>query len=213
MNAGAARFVLVTGGTRRLGSAIAGRLRADGWRVITSSSRPGAGADIVADLSADGAADGLYKAAQALAGGRLGAIVNNAALFRAPAQALRNVNLRAPSELMQFAMEDGLRVVNILDTRVLNSGATALDAYGESKALLRDATMLFARKSTPSFRVNAVAPGPVLAPEGVHEKAGRLLAARPTPEDVAAAVAFLLDTPSVTGVILPVDAGQHLLKG
>ena len=45
------RTALVTGGTRRLGRAIADRLRADGWRVLTSSHRADAGADFVADLA------------------------------------------------------------------------------------------------------------------------------------------------------------------
>jgi NAD(P)-dependent dehydrogenase (short-subunit alcohol dehydrogenase family) len=48
----------------------------------------------------------------------------------------------------------------------------------------------------------------------VHEKAGEtLLERRPSPEDVAAAVAFLLETDSVTGAVVPVDSGQHLLAG
>ena len=64
-----------------------------------------------------------------------------------------------------------------------------------------------------TLRVNGVAPGPVLAPTEVHEKAGEtLLDRRPTPEDVAAAVAYLLGAESVTGTIIPVDAGQHLLE-
>jgi enoyl-[acyl-carrier-protein] reductase (NADH) len=54
----------------------------------------------------------------------------------------------------------------------------------------------------------------VFAPEGVHEKAGDiLLPHRPTAEDVASAVAFLLENGSITGAVLPVDSGQHLLEG
>ena len=65
-----------------------------------------------------------------------------------------------------------------------------------------------------SLRVNAVAPGPVLPPVGVHEPAGEiLLDRRPAPEDVAAAVVYLLEAEAVTGIVLPVDAGQHLLEG
>ena len=52
----------------------------------------------------------------------------------------------------------------------------------------------------------------LLPPEGRHEPSGEmLLDRRPTPEDVAAAVVYLLSAESVTGVVLPVDAGQHLL--
>lgn len=63
-----------------------------------------------------------------------------------------------------------------------------------------------------SLRVNAVAPGPVLPPDGVHEPSGQmLLDSRPTPQDVADAVSYLLSAKSVTGAVIPVDSGQHLI--
>ena len=61
--------------------------------------------------------------------------------------------------------------------------------------------------------MNAVAPGPVLAPVDAanSEKGGRvLLDHRPSPEDVAEAVVYLLEARSVTGQILAVDSGQSL---
>ena len=51
---------VVTGGTTRIGLAVAGRLRAGGWQVLTSSHRTDAGADIVADLSEPAGAARLY---------------------------------------------------------------------------------------------------------------------------------------------------------
>lgn len=201
------KTVLVTGGTTRLGAAIAARLRADGWRVLTSSHRPDAGADVVSDLTQPGAAEALFAAC-----GQLDAIVNNAALFRGTRETLMALNVTAPERLMELVRERGGSVVNILDTRIVGAQADRqVDAYSMSKAILLRLTEQFARASRPDFRVNAVAPGPVLVPVGVHEKAGALLTARPTADDVAAAVAFLLDAPSVTGCILPVDGGQHLL--
>ena len=66
-----------------------------------------------------------------------------------------------------------------------------------------------ARQFAAHLRVNAVAPGPVLPPTEFHEKArDMLLARRPTPEDVADAVAYLLSARSVTGAVIPVDSGQ-----
>ena len=62
-----------------------------------------------------------------------------------------------------------------------------------------------------TLRVNAVAPGPVFAPEGVHEKAAETLIGRPTAEAVADAVAYLLNAESVTGCTIPVDGGQYLV--
>ena len=93
------KTVLITGGTVRLGSAIAARLRAEGWRVITSSHRADAGADIVADLADPMGAAKLYAAALKLLNGNPpDALVNNAALFTGDAAALAAVNLEAPKK-------------------------------------------------------------------------------------------------------------------
>ena len=215
------KSVLVTGGTVRLGKAIADRLRADGWRVLTSSHRADAGADIVADLADGMGAAKLYAAALQLLGGQPpDALVNNAALYVGDAAAVRAVGLEAPKKLtmMMAGRETGVgAVVNVLDGALgseVNS-ETSSDPkrpYCDAKRELRAFTLSSAMMFAASLRVNAVAPGPVLAPTAVREKAGEtLLARRPTPDDVAAAVAFLLTSESVTGAILPVDAGQHLL--
>ena len=66
---GAERTVLVTGGTTRIGKAIADALRAAGWRVITSSHRADSGADIVADLAEPLGAAKLYSACLSLLDG------------------------------------------------------------------------------------------------------------------------------------------------
>ena len=93
------RSVLVTGGTTRLGLAIAERLRADGWRVIASSHRADSGADIVADLSEPLGAAKLYAACLRLLGGNPpDALVNNAALFAGDDASLEAVNLRRAAE-------------------------------------------------------------------------------------------------------------------
>lgn len=202
--------VLVTGGTTRLGAAISERLRADGWHVLTSSHRAEAGADLVADLSEPLGAARLYSAALAVLGGRPpDALVNNAALFTGEASVLRMVNFEAPQKLiMLMAGRETERgaVVNILDSRVREG------IYGETKAALRDYTIRAAMLFAETLRVNAVAPGPVLPPVGVHETAGETLVDRPRPEDVAAAVAFLLEANATTGTIVPVDGGQSLLS-
>ena len=203
--------VLVTGGTVRIGKAISAALRVRGWTVVTSSHRPDAGADVVADLSEPLGAAKLYAAACAKAGGSLDAIVNNAALFTGEDFVLEAVNLEAPKKLtmMLAGKEDECgAVVNVVDLKSYDN------AYGRTKSALVEFTRKAAGLFAATLRVNAVAPGPVLAPVGVHEPAGdMLLDRRPTAEDVAAAVAYLLEAESVTGVILPVDSGQHLISG
>ena len=203
------RTALVTGGTVRLGRAIAETLRARGWTVLTSSHRADAGADLTADLSEPLGAARLYGAALRLLGGHPpDALVNNAALFTGDAAALAAVNFEAPRKLtmLMAGRETGRgAVVNVLDARSRDG------AYGESKRALREFTVQAAAMFLDTLRVNAVAPGPVLPPEDVHEKAGETPLGRPRPQDVADAVAFLLEAEATTGCIVPVDGGQGLL--
>ena len=236
------KSVLITGGTVRLGKAIAARLASEGWRVITSSHRADADADIVADLAEPMGAAKLYAATLQMLGGMPpDALVNNAALFTGDAAAIAAVNLEAPKKLtmLMAGREAGLgAVVNILDSVILGSlgspgspgsvgpvgskGLTLSDfkdskdpksPYLASKRELLAFTKTAAATFAATLRVNGVAPGSVMAPVDVHEKAGEmLLDRRPTPADVAAAVSYLLGAESVTGAVIPVDAGQHLLE-
>ena len=214
------KSVLITGGTVRLGKVIADRLRAEGWRVITSSHRADAGADIVADLAEPMGPARLYAAALQLLGGTPpDALVNNAALFTGDEAAIRAVNLEAPKKLtvMMAGREAGVgAVVNVLDAKALDGNrlqSTAADSYRSSKRELAAFTHSAAATFAATLRVNGVAPGPVMAPTDVHEKAGEmLLDRRPTADDVAAAVSYLLGAEATTGTIIPVDAGQNLLQ-
>ena len=218
------KSVLVTGGTVRLGKAIADRLRTEGWRVITSSHRADAGADIVADLAEPMGAATLYAAAlKLLDGNPPDALVNNAALFTGDDAALAAVNLEAPKKLtmLMAGRETGLGVVvNLLDAGAGDSRSSSCPrdssraglGYFSSKCELAAFTRSAAATFAATLRVNGVAPGPVLAPTEVHTKAGEmLLDHRPTPDDVAAAVSYLLSAKSTTGAVIPVDSGQHLL--
>jgi len=208
------KTVVVTGGTKRLGLAIAERLRAGGWRVITTSHRADAGADVVVDLAEPMGAAKLYAAALQLNGGNPPeALVNNAALFTGGDATLERVNFTAPQKLtmLMAGRENGRgAVVNVLDCRVLND-ATAETAYAKSKRAMLDYTTKSAAMFADTLRVNAVAPGPVLAPTDVHEKAGDTPLGRPTPEAVAEAVAWLLSADFTTGCVIPVDGGASLV--
>lgn len=210
------KTALITGGTVRIGLAVAETLRRGGWLVLTSSHRPGSGADILADLSEPDGAAKLYAAALRLLGGRPpDALVNNAGVLAGEESAVRRINLEAPCKLttMMAARESGAgAVVNVLDSLALGAFATDATPYLQVKRDLLAETRRHAALFAATLRVNAVAPGPVLAPAGMHMKAGEtLLDRRPAAADVAQAVSYLLGAEAVTGVVLPVDAGQHLL--
>lgn len=207
------KSVLVTGGTVRLGLAIADHLRDCGYKVITTSSRGESAADIVVDFRDPMGAAKCYAAALELLGGNPpDAVVNNAALFTGADSDIEAVNLTAPKKLtmLMSGRETAGRgcVVNILDA-TQGAGSGRSGKYGECKRELRTYTRTAAAMFSETLRVNAVSPGPVagLAPVGVHEKAEESPLGRPRPVDIAKAVAFLIENESVTGIDIPVDGG------
>jgi NAD(P)-dependent dehydrogenase (short-subunit alcohol dehydrogenase family) len=135
-------------------------------------------------------------------------------------QAHLDVNLRAPIFLTQAfakALPDRAtgNVINLLDQKVLRLDPRYF-SYTIAKAALWTATQAMAQALAPQIRVNAIAPGPVLKSQGQsqaefeRECQATLLGRGVDAEDVTAAIHFLLDTPSITGQIIALDAGQHL---
>ena len=166
--------------------------------------------------------------------GRLDALVNNASAFyptpvgaTTPAQwdELFASNARAPFFLSQAAAPH-LRatrggIVNLVDIHA-EQPLAGHTVYCMAKAALRMLTKSLALDLAPDVRVNAIAPGAILWPEPSGKDAGKDAAAREallartplgrtgTPEEVAAAVSWLLGTASgyVTGQTLRVDGGR-----
>ena len=156
-------------------------------------------------------------------------LVNNASVFdddraetltQASWDAHMTVNLRAPVALSQaFAAQlpegaQGL-IINILDQRVWKP-TPQFFSYSLSKSALWAATRTLAQAFAPRIRVNGIGPGPTL-PNAYQaetdfdaEAAGVLLQRRVDPQEIAAALRYLIDAPSVTGQMIAVDGGQHL---
>ena len=144
-------------------------------------------------------------------------------LNRATWDAHMETNLRAPLVLSQaFARRlpkdrEGL-IVNILDQRVWRP-TPEFFSYTLSKAALWDATRMMAQALAPRIRVNGVGPGPTL--QSIHQKpedftaeaAGTLMRRPVAPAEIAQALRYLIDAPSVTGQMIAVDSGQHLAPG
>jgi 3-oxoacyl-[acyl-carrier protein] reductase len=170
--------------------------------------------------------------------GRIDALVNNAgttrfvdhknleALSAADFEAIFRVNLVGPFQMIR-ACEKPLReakgcVVNISSVaHLLGTGSSI--AYAASKAALNTMTFSLARALGPDVRLNVVAPGYVRTPwqiaakgeEGSREDERRYadkapLKSAPLAEDVAGAIAWLLEAPRVTGDIIYVDSGMHI---
>jgi NAD(P)-dependent dehydrogenase (short-subunit alcohol dehydrogenase family) len=199
--------------------ALARELRASGVRA----------AALQADLADREAARGLVaRCRQAL--GAVSVLINSAAGFRYDTAAGFSdadldfhvrPNLEAPLILAQeFARALGNEpgaIVNFLDHKV-----TALNpdffTYTVAKIALAGATRTLAQSFGGRIRVNGIAPG-ITLPSGKQSEAGfaRAWAAPPlgrsaTPEELAAAVKFILATPSLNGQILVLDGGESLLE-
>lgn len=182
---------------------------------------------VLGDLADPAAVQGLVPAAAAL--GPLTLLVNNAGEFepdeidtlaRARFERTFAVNLAAPLFLAQaFAAQAaegaGASIVNIIDQRVLKPTPRFL-SYTLSKSALYSATTTLAQALAPKIRVNAVAPGPTLPSprqsDAQFAAQARTLPLRrgSRPQDIAAAVLYLAQAESVTGVTIAVDGGQHL---
>ncbi|MEH3103980.1 MAG: SDR family oxidoreductase [Sphingomonas phyllosphaerae] len=228
--------VLVTGGAKRLGAAIARAVAAAGHVPVIhyGSSQAEAealaaelgGAAVQGDLS--DLADVPELFVRACEGGPVDGLVNSASLFEydapsAPdatlAARLQAVNVGAPSLLAAALAGQGRdgAVVNLLDQKLANPNPDFY-SYTLTKAALAQATVLMAQAFAPRVRVNAVSPGLTL-PSGDQTDAEFDAVARanllqhPVGADaVADAVVWLLEARSVTGQNVFVDCGQRFVK-
>ncbi|WP_133597131.1 SDR family NAD(P)-dependent oxidoreductase [Tepidicella xavieri] len=166
--------------------------------------------------------------------GPVDGLINNASLFEPDTgleweseQARRQleVNLLAPLSLASLLAKQATEpatetpsrfVIHVLDQKVLNLNPDYF-SYTISKLALERAVALQAQALAPHARVCGVAPG-LLYESGPQSTANWLKASRvnllrrPTsPADVAQTALFLARTPSITGVTIAVDNGQHLV--
>jgi NAD(P)-dependent dehydrogenase (short-subunit alcohol dehydrogenase family) len=162
--------------------------------------------------------------------GPLGVLINNASLFEEDDignmsgeswQRHQDINLRAPVVLVQAfarqlpAGEEG-NVINLIDQRVWKLNPQFF-SYTISKAGLWTATRTLAQALAPRIRVNAIGPGPALPSARMDDAAFRrqgeltLLGRGTSPAEISAAVQFILSQPALTGQMIALDGGQHLV--
>jgi NAD(P)-dependent dehydrogenase (short-subunit alcohol dehydrogenase family) len=232
------KTVLITGGATRIGAHIARGLAVDGWTVCvhyrTSSVLAESlateihGVTVKANLMVPRDVSGLMEAARQALGSPVHALINNASTFDPDsADDFTNgtfdhhldVNLRAPLSLSRdFAAQAPGQgcIINMVDQRVMRPEPDFF-TYGVAKAGLYWATKTMAQAFAPDVRVNAVGPGPTLrnhtqsVDEFEREKRLTLLGNGSPPDQIVNAVRYLLGASSVTGQMIAVDGGQHLM--
>ena len=198
---------------------VAEALRAEGKRAIA----------LKADLGNISETASLISQTEA-AFGAVGLLINNASIFEDDTAVDFDANIfdrhfavhvRAPAILsgaLVKALPDdcsGL-IVNIIDQRVLALKPTFF-SYTLSKATLWTATQTLAQAFSPRVRVNAIGPGPTLIserqrPEDFQAQVDSLpLKHGPSLDEFGRTIRFLFDTPSITGQMIALDGGQHLI--
>jgi pteridine reductase len=160
--------------------------------------------------------------------GSLDFLINNASIFLPNTlmdvgfnDLVRHIHVNAWTPLVlsrEFARLTGRgRIVNLLDTNIIGYD-TAHVAYILSKQMLFFLTKLCAREFAPAILVNGVAPGLILPPAGKDEQyLDQLAKSLPLkrhgePKDISEAALYLLKNDFVTGQILFIDGGRHLLE-
>lgn len=163
--------------------------------------------------------------------GAVSCVVNNASLFDyddvatfsfAKLDAHMHANLAAPILLAQALHaatppDQQAVAINVLDQKLFNLNPDFL-SYTLSKSALQTATTMLAQALAPTVRVVGVAPGLTMisgdqtAADFAKAHAKTALGKSSTPDEIAQAVCYLAQARAVTGTILVVDGGQHLIS-
>ena len=208
---------LVTGGTGRLGSAIAERLDREGWSVFAAGRVDG-------DVAQVEQARGLVAKAVERLGG-LDLLVNAAGEGFAPKpldeldeadwDAAFGATAKGSFFVSQAAaphLQASRGCIVMLEDVAGYQPWPSFAAHSAAKAAQAMLTRALARALAPEVRVCGVAPGPVAVEPGQEERraAETLLGRIGSPDDVASAVVYLAGAEFVTGSTLFVDGGRML---
>jgi pteridine reductase len=215
-----AKRALVTGGTGRLGTALSGRLRAEGWAVLAAGSRDG-------DVARPDEARALVERAVGELGG-LDLLVNAAAagfeprpfeeVTEADFEAAFGATARGSFFVTQAAaphLRAARGAVVMVEDVAAYQPWPSFAAHCAAKAAQAMLTRVLARALAPDVRVVGVAPGPVAVEPGTEERRARetMLGRVGSPDDVADAVLYLASAGFVTGTTVVVDGGRLLQTG
>ena len=175
--------------------------------------------------------ENIQKLCELIKHENINTLINNASIYEHynlaenSAEAIEKhlqINFYAPQELMEAIVDNAKKscsnfnIINILD-QVLLQEKLPQGAYFQSKQALWQATYKFAKLYGKfNCQVNAIAPGPMLAPEVIgNNRMAKTIPTLPLQRkvditDLNKTIAFLIENSSITGAIIPVDCGQHL---
>jgi pteridine reductase len=232
------KVALITGSAKRIGREIALELARKGARIAVhyrSGEKEArevagtAGAVFQAELTDDAAVERMFNGIES-AFRRLDILVNSASIFNAASaddatpehwDAQMNTNAKAPFFIAQHAARlmrrsGAGKIINIADVagEVIWPGYLP---YSVSKAALIAVNRGLAKAYAPEIQVNAIAPGPVLFPDYYTDEQKKaavertLLRREGSAADIVRAVVFLIENDYITGEMIHVDGGRHLL--
>ena len=212
---------LLTGGTGKLGAAVAERLRQEGWEVLAAGRRDG-------DLSrAEDARALVERAARELGG--LDVVINGASagfeprrfeqVSEADVDDALGATVKGSFFVTQAAaphLRESRGLVVMIEDVAAYQPWPSFAAHCAAKAAQAMLTRTLAKALAPEIRVCGIAPGPVALEPG-DDEAGRAaetaLKRVGSPDDVAEAILFLADADFVTGATIAVDGGRLLQSG
>jgi NAD(P)-dependent dehydrogenase (short-subunit alcohol dehydrogenase family) len=232
------KVALITGSAKRIGREIAMELARRGARIAvhyrSSADEARAvagetGAIFQAELTDAAAVAEMFRGIDEKFD-RLDILVNSASVF-SPTTAddttpehwdlQMDTNAKAPFFVAQHAARlmrknGGGKIINMADVagEVIWPGYLP---YSVSKAALIAVNRGLAKAYAPDIQVNAIAPGPVLFPEYYTEEQKRsavertLLKRGGSPRDIVNAAVFLIENDYITGEMIHVDGGRHIL--
>jgi len=236
------KTALVTGAAKRIGKAISIGLAEEGVNLVLhhfkSENEAEALKDDVtkfgvkswlvrADLSDLSSSRKLIEESCRLSG-RLDILINNASVFSASKISeakFEDINIDMLTNawtpfLLSMCFSERTehgRIINLLDTRIAGYDFNHF-AYYLSKKMLETLTKSMALRLAPNITVNALAPGLILPPRGEslayleRRKNAVPLKKYGSTKDVVDTVLFLLRNDFVTGQIIYVDGGKHLIQ-
>lgn len=233
----------ITGGAKRIGKGIVEFLASEGWSVVIHVNKSvNEAEELVADLKTRYTTQEFSVVSFDLVNwkdvaaffegvlnrfGPISLVVNNASKYDTGVitestndhleemQAIHYFSPYMMGKVFKNGMEYG-QIINILDAAICTN-ETAYSAYLLAKKSMADFTKMAALQWAPNFRVNAIAPGPVLpANSPDNSNFETVVLASPLKKEVSLsdlfeALAYLINANSVTGQVLFVDSGQHLL--